>query len=109
MQGDASRWRDVELRTFMFERVYLGPEATREHAKIRLVVRSLFDHYCAHPDEIPNSIPAGDVPRRVTDWLAGMTDRFCILTFESLSVPVAFAPSVGSPPTRAIACATRST
>ena len=27
-----------ELRAFMFERVYLGPEATREHEKIRGVV-----------------------------------------------------------------------
>ncbi|MGH2887075.1 MAG: hypothetical protein ACRDPA_31015, partial [Solirubrobacteraceae bacterium] len=33
-----------------------------------------------------------DVPRRVTDYLAGMTDRYCIRTFEALSVPVAFAP-----------------
>ena len=82
----------AELREFMFERVYLGPEATREHAKIRLVIRSLFDHYCAHPEEIPASIPPGELSRRVTDYLAGMTDRFCIRTFETLSVPVAFAP-----------------
>jgi dGTPase len=81
-----------ELRTFMFERVYLGPEATREHAKIQLVVRSLFDHYCDHPDEIPGSIPPGPLDRRVTDYIAGMTDRFCIRAFEELSVPVAFAP-----------------
>jgi dGTPase len=82
----------AELRAFMFERVYLGPEATREHAKIELVVRSLFHHYCAHPEEIPDSIPAGELERRVTDYLAGMTDRFCIRAFERLSVPVAFAP-----------------
>ena len=76
----------------MFDRVYLGPEATREHAKIDLVVRALFDHYCAHPEEIPDSIPPGELERRVTDYLAGMTDRFCIRAFEGLSVPVAFAP-----------------
>jgi dGTPase len=81
-----------QLREFMFERVYLGPEATREHAKIELVVRSLFDHYCARPEEIPGSIPAGPLERRVTDWIAGMTDRFCIRMFEALSIPVAFAP-----------------
>jgi len=28
----------------------------------------------------------------VTDYLAGMTDRFCIRTFERLSIPVAFSP-----------------
>jgi dGTP triphosphohydrolase len=27
----------------------------------------------------------------VTDWLAGMTDRYCIRAFEALSVPEAFA------------------
>jgi dGTPase len=81
------------LRAFMFERVYLGPEATREHAKIDLVVRTLFDHLCRHPEEIPPSIPDGELGRRVTDYLAGMTDRFCIAQFEALTVPVAFAGS----------------
>jgi dGTPase len=92
VQGDLVGGAMRDLRDFMFERVYLGPQATREHAKIRLVIRSLFDHYCAHPDDIPPSIPPGDLPRRVTDYLAGMTDRFCIRTFEALTVPVAFAP-----------------
>jgi dGTPase len=81
------------LRSFMFERVYLGPEATREHAKIDLVIRTLFGHFCRHPEEIPASIPEGDLARRVTDYLAGMTDRFCIAQFEALTVPVAFAPA----------------
>jgi len=92
VQGDTVGAAMGELRAFMFERVYLGVEATREHAKIRGVIKSLFDHYCAHPEDIPDSIPPGDLPRRVTDYLAGMTDRFCIRTFETLSVPVAFAP-----------------
>jgi dGTPase len=92
VQGETVGAAMTELRDFMFEHVYLGPAATREHTKIRVVVQSLFDYYCAHPDEIPDSIPPGELPRRVTDYLAGMTDRFCIRTFEALSVPVAFAP-----------------
>lgn len=92
VQGETVGTAMAELRGFMFERVYLGPEATREHAKVRVVIRSLFDHYCAHPEAIPDSIPPGEDSRRVTDYLAGMTDRFCIRTFEALSVPVAFAP-----------------
>ena len=91
-QGEVVGAAMADLRSFMFERVYLGPEATREHAKIHLVVRSLFDHYCDHPEEIPASIPGGPLDRRVTDYVAGMTDRFCIRAFEALSVPVAFAP-----------------
>ncbi|HEX8974872.1 MAG TPA: deoxyguanosinetriphosphate triphosphohydrolase [Solirubrobacteraceae bacterium] len=80
------------LRKFMFEHVYLGPVATREHAKIHGVVGTLFDHYCAHPEEIPDSIPPGELSRRVTDHIAGMTDRYCIKRYEELAVPAAFAP-----------------
>jgi dGTPase len=92
VQGEAVGSAMSQLRDFMFEHVYLGPVATREHAKIGVVIGSLFDHYCAHPEEIPDSIPPGQLPARVTDYLAGMTDRFCIRVFEQLSVPVAFAP-----------------
>jgi dGTPase len=92
VQGELVGGAMTELRAFMFERVYLGREATREHAKIKVVIGALFNHYCDHPEEIPDSIPPGEKSRRVTDYVAGMTDRFCIRTFEALSVPVAFAP-----------------
>jgi dGTPase len=92
VQGEPVGAAMSDLRTFMFEQVYLGPVATREHAKIHLVIRTLFDHYCAHPEEIPQSIPDGPLATRVTDWIAGMTDRYCIGRFEALTVPVAFAP-----------------
>jgi dGTPase len=92
VQGERAGAAMAELRSFMFERVYLGQGARREYAKIELVVRSLFNHYCEHPEEIPPSIPDCDLSRRVTDYIAGMTDRFCIRAFEGLSVPVAFAP-----------------
>jgi dGTPase len=92
VQGERVGRAMSQLRAFMFEHVYLGPVATREHAKINIVIGSLFDHYCAHPEEIPASIPDGELSTRVTDYLAGMTDRFCIRAFERLSVPLSFAP-----------------
>jgi dGTPase len=92
VQGGRIGGAMAQLREFMFDHVYLGPVATREHAKINIVIDALFEHYCAHPEEIPASIPAGELSTRVTDYLAGMTDRFCIRTFEQLSVPVSFAP-----------------
>jgi len=78
------------LRDFMFEHVYLAPAARAEHAKIERVVRTLFDHYCEHPEEITPLDRDGDLATRVTDYLAGMTDRFCIRRFEALTVPRAF-------------------
>jgi dGTPase len=92
VQGERIGGAMARLRAFMFERVYLGPVATREHVKINGVIAALFDYYCAHPEEIPRSIPDGELSVRVTDYLAGMTDRFCIRTFQALSVPDSFAP-----------------
>jgi dGTPase len=92
VQGETVGAAMDALRTFMFEHVYLGPVATREHTKIHGVVGTLFDHYCTHPEEIPESIPSGELSRRVTDYIAGMTDRYCIKRYEELTVPVAFAP-----------------
>jgi dGTPase len=92
VQGELIGDAMASLRAFMFERVYLGPVATREHVKIDGVIAALFDHYCAHPEEIPTSIPEGELSVRVTDYMAGMTDRYCIRAFEALSVPDSFAP-----------------
>jgi dGTPase len=92
VQGDLVGTAMASLRHFMFERVYLGERATREHAKIDRVIRTLFEHFCSHPEEIPASIPPGPEQQRVTDWIAGMTDRFCLGTFQALTVPVSLAP-----------------
>jgi len=86
------------LRDFMFERVYLGPAVRAEHAKISAVLRRLFEHYIEHPELLPPD--AGDggaadgearLADRVTDYLAGMTDRYCIRQYTELQVPQAFA------------------
>jgi dGTPase len=89
-QGERVGEAMAALRRFMFDHVYLGPVATREHAKIHGVIRALFEHYIAHPGDIPDSTPSGDTPTRVTDYIAGMTDRFCIRAYEDLTVPHEF-------------------
>ena len=50
---------------------------------------ALFDHYLEHPEEVPRVEPGADDAQRVTDYLAGMTDRFCIARFSELAVPEA--------------------
>src|SRR4051794_31554210 len=93
VQGPVAGAAMDELRDFMFERVYLGPAARREHAKIEHVLRTLFTHFADDPSRLPEAAgaPAADVAQRVTDYLAGMTDRYCIRAFEALTVPEAFA------------------
>jgi dGTPase len=89
VQGDEAGPAMDALRTFMFERVYLGPLARREHAKVHTMVRTLFDHYASAPGEIPDGggAPGADLPQRVTDWVAGMTDRYCLRAYTELTVP----------------------
>jgi dGTPase len=76
------------LRTFMFERVYLGPDSRREAARIERMLRSLFDYYAEHPP--PALVADASEAERVVDWLAGMTDRFALRVFKDLSLPRGF-------------------
>jgi dGTPase len=88
VQGaDAGEAMD-RLRTFMFERVYLGPDSRREAGRIEQLMRSLFDYYAENPPP-PLVADAGEADR-VVDWLAGMTDRFALRAFKDLSLPRGF-------------------
>ncbi len=91
-QGERVGGAMARLRKFMFDNVYFGAAARREQQRVTQVVHALFDHYVADPDVVPIlAADAGtDVATRVTDYLAGMTDRFCIREFERLTVPRAF-------------------
>jgi len=97
VQGPLAGPAMTALREFMFERVYLGPAVRAEHAKISAVIRRLFEHYVEHPELLPaDQSGAGsgvqdELAERVTDYLAGMTDRYCIREYTELQVPRAFA------------------
>jgi dGTPase len=90
VQGPEAGPAMAELRDFMFERVYLGPAVRAERAKIEAVLRRLFEHYTEHPEELPET-GEESLDLRVTDYLAGMTDRYCIARYTELQVPRAFA------------------
>jgi dGTPase len=61
----------------MFERVYLGPAARGQRELAVATIRRIFDRLVEHPDELPPGRP-GDLPERITDYVAGMTDRFAL-------------------------------
>ncbi len=58
----------LALRSFMFERVYLGPHTAAEHERARTAVRAIFEHL----------VERGDGPTEIVDYVAGMTDRFAL-------------------------------
>lgn len=80
----------MSLRAFLFEHVYLSRAAKAEEPKAFNVVKTLFGHYMRNPEELPPEFrPTSpeECPRRVTDYIAGMTDRFAIRDFEAKFVP----------------------
>jgi dGTPase len=58
----------LALRSFMFERVYLGPHTAEEHGRARETVHRIFDFLADR----------GDSPDEIVDYLSGMTDRFAL-------------------------------
>jgi dGTPase len=88
VQGEEVGGAMLRLREFMFDRVYLAPDAQREKPRIESLLRGLFEHYSEHPP--PPLTPEASEEQRVVDWLAGMTDRFAIKAFEDLSLPRGF-------------------
>jgi dGTPase len=80
-EGDIRQSPDVgeamlSLRTFMFERVYLGSHARDQHRQAHDTVRAIFDDLVDRPEGLPDTDP--DLLTRVTDYVAGMTDRFAL-------------------------------
>jgi dGTPase len=78
-----------QLRDFMFDQVYLRTNAREQHEKAVKLIRDLFSHYLEHPGELPAEYhrAPGDLPTRVADHIAGMTDRYALRTYERLFLP----------------------
>ena len=84
----------MELRAFLFERVYVRSDAKGEEPKANRLVESLFDYYVDHFGEVPPEYrrrPQDGVFVEVADFIAGMTDRYAVQTFQALTVPRSWA------------------
>jgi dGTPase len=75
VQSDAVGAAMSSLRSFMFERVYLGPQTRAQHDRARAVVQRIFAHLAGR----------GDDPQAIVDYLSGMTDRFALSFAERLA------------------------
>jgi dGTPase len=78
------------IRAFLFERMYRAPSVVAMRVEVTKVVEELFPHFMAHPDQLPKQWrkdveeARGEVElaRLVSDYIAGMTDRFAIQCHE---------------------------
>jgi dGTPase len=68
VQSDEVGSAMLSLRSFMFDRVYLGPEARHEHERAHEAIRRIYEHLAAR----------GDAQEQIVEFVAGMTDRFAL-------------------------------
>jgi dGTPase len=81
-----------ELREFMFRNVYLRPEAEEQKQRAIGTITNLVDYFIHHPQEVPPSttVPEADPVTAAIDYVAGMTDRYALMTHDQLFRPRLF-------------------
>ncbi len=87
-------WQDLQaIRAFLFTRMYRAPAVNAMRAMVNEVMRDLFPIYLDAPEHLPEEWRA-DVARAadrtalarlVSDYIAGMTDRFALQSHARLT------------------------
>ena len=83
----------MELRRFMFEKVYENPIAKGEETKAKAMLKQLFYFYKDHIDYMPEKfiqmLEEGEKEERVVcDYIAGMTDKYAVDKYTELFIPM---------------------
>lgn len=80
-----------ELHNFLFDNVYRNPKAKSEETKVDGIVEGLFSYYMEDPQKMPPEFAVicneEGTERAVTDYIAGMTDHFAILSYSNIYIP----------------------
>lgn len=80
-----------ELKKFLRDNMYRHYRVTRMSFKSQRVINELFNTYMEHPETLPDGyarqIDGQGLARTVTDFIAGMTDRFALEEYRKLTDP----------------------
>ncbi len=87
---DLDKSLDVELReleSFLLNQMYLGKEISSATAKVGDWLSNLFERFMRNPDLMPGYyrkfIDEFGLARAVCDYIAGMTDSYCLKILEA--------------------------
>jgi dGTPase len=75
------------LRQFLFDNVYSPSLSAEDAIKARKVLRVLYSYFLTHEDRLPCELAslADSQERKVTDYIAGMTDQYALRLAEEIS------------------------
>ena len=76
-----------ELRTYMFQNMYLVPQVRGEFEKAQRMLTDIFGYVVEHPAEFLDLESEETVERLALDFLAGMTDRYAMSLYARLFLP----------------------
>lgn len=80
-----------KLHTFLFENVYRNEKAKFEETKVDGIIEGLFAYYKENPQRLPDEFAVicneEGIDRAVTDYIAGMTDHFAIISYSDIYIP----------------------
>lgn len=95
-KNEVKMGKDIEeaseqLRTFMFDRVYLSESARGEEEKAARMLSAMYTYFVKNPDKMPKTfidlMSRFSVEQVVCDYLSSMTDRFAVYMFNKIFVP----------------------
>jgi len=92
LMGDEVLQAMVKLREFLYERVYDLGRVHEDFIKARKVIMELYQIFLSDPGlldtylGVSESPPKAD-PQKVTDFIAGMTDRYALNLYEKIFLP----------------------
>lgn len=79
------------LRTFLYGHVYDAGRVHQDFIKARKVISELYQILLAHPEFLGDQWGYGQeviiTPEKVTDFIAGMTDRYALNLYEKIFLP----------------------
>lgn len=82
------------LHKFMFSTVYVDKRAKADEKKAAEIMKQLYFHLLKHPELLPqeycNTIESDGIDLAVCDYIAGMSDSYCIETYNELFLPKAW-------------------
>ncbi|WP_409068778.1 deoxyguanosinetriphosphate triphosphohydrolase [Clostridium sp. FAM 1755] len=80
-----------ELRKYLFKKIYNGKILKTEREKAKFVLKQVFDYFVKNPEKMPKlykSIAKEEgLYIGVADYIAGMSDDYCLHLFNSIYVP----------------------
>jgi len=78
----------IELRDFLYDKVYFNPQSKIEIEKAKKILVDLYHYLLENPGEYAKPYPKGDpLEKRVGDFIAGMSDRYALGLYEKLFFP----------------------